>query len=265
MRGVATKRSLPLEPSGDGHVSKRLRDSRVTGTAGLLLRTTSGRDSHSTHSTDDEDDSSEATSPGDESGSDIEGGSSTSSSGSESTDPSESLSEDDDIEIRSPVSLSTSSPPRNNPSEQAKDIPNLPRPPPKPSISASSHASALQSRLSAFLPELQRANADLEEDPVAARTQRLDQVGDDEEHYIEMNLGLGVLKEMAGRARADGIRLTDDQDASSDAGEGFDSDDTGDAEQASELQFDTTRLRDLMGDKPQATRETPNIQEVPGS
>ncbi|KAJ9604320.1 hypothetical protein H2200_011154 [Cladophialophora chaetospira] len=50
----------------------------------------------------------------------------------------------------------------------------------------------LQSRLQEFLPRLQQANAALDgmEDD-----KRLDEVSDDDEHYIEMDLGLGVLTE----------------------------------------------------------------------
>ncbi|RVX75009.1 hypothetical protein B0A52_01286 [Exophiala mesophila] len=52
----------------------------------------------------------------------------------------------------------------------------------------------LQTRLQAFLPQLQKANNDLQ-DPEIARHQRLDHVSDDEETYIEMDLNLGVLEE----------------------------------------------------------------------
>ena len=51
----------------------------------------------------------------------------------------------------------------------------------------------LKSRLVSFIPQLQQANAELATDPdVAAK--RIDTVDDEEEQYIEMNLGLGVLK-----------------------------------------------------------------------
>ncbi len=56
-----------------------------------------------------------------------------------------------------------------------------------------SHSTSLKSRLSSFIPQLQQANAKLATDPdVAAK--RIDAVDDEEEQYIEMNLGLGVLK-----------------------------------------------------------------------
>lgn len=54
--------------------------------------------------------------------------------------------------------------------------------------------SDLQSRLQAFLPKLEKANAELENtDDVKQR--RIDDVAEDDEHYIEMNLQLGVLSE----------------------------------------------------------------------
>ena len=47
----------------------------------------------------------------------------------------------------------------------------------------------LKTRLAAFLPQLAKANATL------SGSERVDDAGDDEERYIEMNLGLGVLAE----------------------------------------------------------------------
>ncbi|KEF53456.1 uncharacterized protein A1O9_10431, partial [Exophiala aquamarina CBS 119918] len=56
------------------------------------------------------------------------------------------------------------------------------------------HSSDLKSRLDAFLPRLERANAELDKtDDIDQR--RIDHVPEDAEHYIEMNLGLGVLSE----------------------------------------------------------------------
>ncbi len=257
------KRSLPLEPSDEGHVTKRLRGAIVTDAAGLL-RTTPGKESDDSDSNEGED-SPEATRPENESGQDPNTESETSSSGSEANDSLKDRSSAGDDEASSTASISTSSLNRNKPSEDAEScIQDLPLPR-KPVISAPGQPSALQSRLCTFLPELRKANKDLE-DPAAALTRRLDQVDDDEEHYIEMNLGLGVLKERPGRARADGIRLADGHDTSSDdeEEEEFDADTTDDGDQAGEQEVDTTRLMDLMGDK-QATRETPSIQEVPGS
>ena len=84
-----------------------------------------------------------------------------------------------------------------------------------PALSNSTSSStALKSRLASFLPKLQQANAELETDPEAA-TKRIDDVADDEEQYIEMNLGLGVLKAKptADKASAVKTRLQEDSDS----------------------------------------------------
>lgn len=47
----------------------------------------------------------------------------------------------------------------------------------------------LRARLATFLPQISKANETLSD------AQRIDDVGDDEQRYIEMNLGLGVLSE----------------------------------------------------------------------
>ncbi|KIW64671.1 hypothetical protein PV04_09589 [Phialophora macrospora] len=52
----------------------------------------------------------------------------------------------------------------------------------------------LKLRLQAFLPQLQQANAELET-LRASHDLRIDQISDDADHYIEMDLGLGVLAE----------------------------------------------------------------------
>ena len=57
-------------------------------------------------------------------------------------------------------------------------------------------SSDLRSRLAAFLPRLKEANASLEQH---GGQEHIDRVSDDEEHYIEMDLGLGVLKEVSRR------------------------------------------------------------------
>ncbi len=59
--------------------------------------------------------------------------------------------------------------------------------------------SNLRSRLQTFLPQLQQANAELDsgED---SHDKRLDEVPDNAEHYIEMDLGLGVLSEQEDEA-----------------------------------------------------------------
>ncbi|OCT45196.1 hypothetical protein CLCR_06287 [Cladophialophora carrionii] len=58
----------------------------------------------------------------------------------------------------------------------------------------------LESRLQAFLPQLQQANAELER-LGAAHDRMIDQVSDDADQYIEMDLGLGVLAEREGKTR----------------------------------------------------------------
>lgn len=76
----------------------------------------------------------------------------------------------------------------------------------KPSItsySAASGSAKLQSRIAAFLPQLRKANEDL---VTAGDNCRIDAVPDDEDHYIEMDLGLGVLKEKRTRAPSNMIR-----------------------------------------------------------
>lgn len=65
----------------------------------------------------------------------------------------------------------------------------------KPAISGAtimSGSSALRSRIAAFLPQLRQANEDLTN---AEDDHRIDTIADDQDHYIEMDLGLGVLKE----------------------------------------------------------------------
>ena len=68
------------------------------------------------------------------------------------------------------------------------------RAPIKPSISSATATSGsldLRSRIASFLPQLRKANEDLSTND----DQRLDAVASDEDRYIEMDLGLGVLKE----------------------------------------------------------------------
>ncbi|OAG42866.1 hypothetical protein AYO21_02817 [Fonsecaea monophora] len=55
-------------------------------------------------------------------------------------------------------------------------------------------ASDLKSRLQSFLPQLRQANAELD-NAGGVVDRRVDHVSDEEEHYIEMEVGLGVLSE----------------------------------------------------------------------
>ena len=64
----------------------------------------------------------------------------------------------------------------------------------------------LKTRLAAFLPQLAKANETLSE------SERLDEVDGDEERYIEMNLGLGVLAEKPNGD--EGVRTRDSKIAS---------------------------------------------------
>jgi hypothetical protein len=66
---------------------------------------------------------------------------------------------------------------------------------PKPSISSSTTVtglSDLRSRIASFLPQLRKANEEL---VAAGDDRRIDAVAEDQDQYIEMDLGLGVLKE----------------------------------------------------------------------
>ncbi|KAH8704073.1 hypothetical protein BGW36DRAFT_355452 [Talaromyces proteolyticus] len=101
----------------------------------------------------------------------------------------------------------------------------------------------LLSRISTFLPQLQAANVDLERRLASGNTQTL--VMDDapvgEGEYIEMNLGLGVLKEK--------------RDGESESHSASDSNDEEDDE------ADHVMDR-LMGIKSRSKEENPGIQEV---
>jgi len=79
----------------------------------------------------------------------------------------------------------------------------------------------LKLRLSAFLPQIRKANAELEDGGVALAKQ-IDHVADDEERYIEMNLGLGVLSQ---RKKSEDVKLA--SSSSSSSGEESESEDHG--------------------------------------
>lgn len=67
--------------------------------------------------------------------------------------------------------------------------------PKKPEIKKPRVDSRLQSRLATLLPQMEKANAELDSE-IQAKALQVDDVSDDEENYIEMNLGLGVLSEI---------------------------------------------------------------------
>jgi hypothetical protein len=71
----------------------------------------------------------------------------------------------------------------------------------------------LKTRLASFIPQLQQANATLETDPEAA-TKQVDHVDDEEEQYIEMDLGLGVLTAKPSSGKR-GLKTTVSEDSKS--------------------------------------------------
>ena len=97
----------------------------------------------------------------------------------------------------------------NSESEDIVDLTGSTAIPPK--IEALPQSSDLRSRLSTLLPQLKKANAQLESGPGV----QIDDVADDEDQYIEMDLSLGVLKER--KTPADGeIKTAVEDDSSSD-------------------------------------------------
>ncbi|GAO45794.1 hypothetical protein G7K_0045-t1 [Saitoella complicata NRRL Y-17804] len=78
--------------------------------------------------------------------------------------------------------------------EEESVLSRLPQQKPEMKLGALGGGSDLLSRLNSFLPQLKAANEDLEkvEDK---ETLNIENIGEDEEKYIEMNLGLGVLEE----------------------------------------------------------------------
>ncbi|KAL2438430.1 hypothetical protein ABEF95_010428 [Exophiala dermatitidis] len=102
----------------------------------------------------------------------------------------------------------------------------------------------LRSRLQEFLPQLQKANAELESSNDIL-DKRIDHVDDGAEQYIEMNLGLGVLSEQR-PGEDDEVKLEPTTDTSSD--QGTDEDD--EAEQRMESSAEDVLAR-LRGEKAQ--------------
>ncbi|RPA95219.1 hypothetical protein L873DRAFT_1557377, partial [Choiromyces venosus 120613-1] len=90
-------------------------------------------------------------------------------------------------------------------------------PPPakKQKIAAADTSSDLMSRLNAFLPAMEAANKDLQAEIEAGTVEKrnIEALDGEEERYIEMNLGLGVLEE---KKKKDG----DASDASESGSEG---------------------------------------------
>jgi hypothetical protein len=151
----------------------------------------------------------------------------TSSSGSEDSEQEETSSDDDDDDDDDNVdggndallSLllrpegSTTGTTISNPSGGPET--SIPKPIPTPAAGPGG-SSDLGSRLKDFLPQLQRANDELKP---SDDKQRIDLVDDNAEHYIEMNLGLGVLSEQP--TKEDEVKLgfessTEDDDSDDD-------------------------------------------------
>ncbi|KAL0263573.1 hypothetical protein SLS55_002554 [Diplodia seriata] len=112
-------------------------------------------------------------------------------------------------------------------------------------------SSSLGDRLKAFLPQLAAANEELERDRAAGKlaAMSLENVGEDDDNYIEMNLGLGVLKER------DPNKMESDSESDEDADDEMDTGADG-----QETKEDV--LAKLMGKK--KPKAGPGIQEVPG-
>ena len=112
----------------------------------------------------------------------------------------------------------------------------------------------LQTRLATFLPHLRRANQDLEHDGNAL-ARRIDAVADDESHYIEMNLGLGVLKARNKTAYAD-VRIDDStsSEGSSTANE--------EINEKSPQDFQEDVMTTLRGSRRKGVRQRTMIQQI---
>ena len=85
----------------------------------------------------------------------------------------------------------------------------------KPNFSArvTSGAPSLEDRLKSFLPQLAEANNKLQKD--GANAFSMEDVKEDEPH-IEMNLGLGVLKELNGKDGEEAADSSEDEDEDED-------------------------------------------------
>ncbi|KAH0602747.1 uncharacterized protein H6S33_008397 [Morchella sextelata] len=89
----------------------------------------------------------------------------------------------------------------------------------KPKIAPMPPSSDLLSRLNAFLPAISAANRDLEGE-IAAGTiaqRNIENVSEKEEAYIEMNLGLGVLKQLDPNNPDESESESEEEDEDSDA------------------------------------------------
>jgi Domain of unknown function (DUF4598) len=266
---VPAKRGLSVESSlssFDGRVTKQRRISNTSDVSDQL--TTRSAKERPAPQSQNVKEASSIDHAGDNDDTDVDDdsdmGSRSSHSSSEVGDASEETSsddgddDDDDDDDGNEISLTYVTKDSAGADELIERIP----PQKKPPISMIRPASDLRTRLSSFLPELQKANADLHDSSeVSAR--RLDEVADDEEHYIEMNLGLGVLKERkSGAMEAHDVRLEqDDSTSSSDDSDTYSTEAGGVAD---ERKTDGDHLTNLLGGKETSTRKAV-IQEVSDS
>ncbi|ERF71566.1 hypothetical protein EPUS_00555 [Endocarpon pusillum Z07020] len=251
--GTDHKRRLPVEFPGDRRVTKRLR-SPNTGESSQLQSDATKREKASLHGSSvlaglarkSDRDGVVETGHGD---------TDTSSSSSDLEDTSEEISSVDKDETSSTRVGGTDKGDSCEDDDLIQDLP-VPR---KPLMSVSHATSDLRTRLSAFLPQLQKANADLE-NATEACLRPLDEVADDEDHYIEMNLGLGVLKEKRPpSAQVDGLRLADEDGTSSSEDSG--SDPTEARGNVVDQSVESAAITNFIGAK-RSGRERPSIQDL---
>jgi Domain of unknown function (DUF4598) len=243
------KRSLRIETSFEERVLKRRRSSAANDSSGLVVVPAGSKD-------DVEDESDDEISS-DENSQLVDGDSETSSSDENETSSEESDDEEDEEGLDQPLAGLSSAGHRSMLVVGEIEIIPLPQ---KPTIATINDPSDLRSRLSMLLPQLQKANAELQSSDEALN-RRLDDVDDDEEHYIEMNLGLGVLKEKrAGLVQGAGVRLTAEECTSSDDASDLDSEE----EAGGVTEVEDAPLSKLLQKRGSATKK-PGIQEIPGS
>lgn len=257
--GITAKRKSPAEPSTDDRITKRRRSRNTSDPSGFLAA--GRRKTQVNRQVDDVNVDYAKGSSADDPVHSTSEESETSSSSSDVEDTSDEISSDDQEGTSLTQTAKAPSADEDTSSAEVELTQSLPLQK-KPSISAPNPTSDLRSRLSSFLPEMQKANTDLQ-NSAEAMARRVDEVADDEEHYIEMNLGLGVLKEKKlGAAGENGVRLRDEYSISSSEDSGSDTGENRDA--VEEQNIDDDPLADLMGSK-RPRRRMPKIQEVPGS
>ncbi len=251
--GAARKRRLPVELSADNRVIKRLRSPNRPESS-QLHRSTTRKEKASLHTGHVLVELARKVDGNEVVGS-ADGDADSCSSSLDLGDTSEEIDSGDKDETSSTQIGETD---KDDSCEEDDLIQDLPAPR-KPLMSVSHTAFDLRTRLSAFLPQLQKANADLD-NATEAGLRQLDEVADDEDHYIEMNLGLGVLQEKrASSAQADGLRLADEDGTSS--SEDSDSYSTEAGDNGNGQNVDRAVLTNLMGAK-QSGRKKPSIQDL---